>query len=62
MQDAEGREVALFAFGATLAWMLTLSATDVAPGYAEKRPAYELRVSAKGSAPARLFTGVLNLR
>lgn len=55
-------DLALFAFGATLAWSLTVSATDVSPGYAEKCPARELRLSMKGTAPARLFTAVLHLR
>ena len=53
---------ALFAFGATLPWNLDVEATDVSPGYAEKRPARCIAVELAGSAPARLFTAVLFLR
>ena len=52
---------ALFAFGATLPWDLSLSSTDVSPGYAEKKPAQCIRIDAAGAAPARLFTAVLFL-
>src|SRR5205823_1565112 len=55
-------DVALFAFGATLPWALRINDTDVSPGYAETRAAKELLVSAKGTAPARLFTAVLRLK
>jgi hypothetical protein len=53
---------ALFVFGATLPWDLRVSATDVSPGYAEKKPARCMTVEAAGAAPARLFTAVLFLR
>jgi hypothetical protein len=53
---------ALFAFGATLPWNLAVSATDISPGYAEKRPARCIAVQLRGSAPVRLFTAVLFLR
>ena len=53
---------ALFAFGATLPWDLSLLSSDVSPGYAEKKAARCIRIEAKGGAPARLFTAVLFLR
>ena len=53
---------ALFAFGATLPWDLSLLSSDVSPGYAEKKPARCIRIDAAGAAPARLFTAVLFLR
>jgi len=53
---------ALFAFGATLPWDLSLLSSDVSPGYAEKKPARCIRIDAAGTAPARLFTAVLFLR
>jgi hypothetical protein len=53
---------ALFAFGATLPWKISLIATDVSPGYGEKRPARCIRLQLRGPAPARLFTSVLFLR
>jgi len=51
--------LALFVFGATLPWSLVLHRTDVSPGYAEKRPAHCISLTARGEAPARLFTAVL---
>lgn len=53
--------VALFVFGATLPWSLAVRPTDVSPGYGEKRPAHCIAVTARGEAPARLFTAVLKL-
>jgi hypothetical protein len=52
---------ALFAFGATLPWRLSVASTDVSPGYAEKRPARCIAVEMAGAAPARVFTAVLFL-
>jgi len=52
---------ALFAFGATLPWKLSISATDVSPGYAEKKPARCIALEMAGAAPARVFTAVLFL-
>ena len=57
----EGREVALFAFGATLPWRLSMIETDVSPGYAELRPARTILLELSGEVPARLFTAVLFL-
>jgi hypothetical protein len=53
---------ALFAFGATLPWTLSIQRSDVSPGYLEKRPAHCMTVTARGDAPARLFTAILKLR
>ena len=53
---------ALFAFGATLPWVLRVSPTDVSPGYAEKKAARCVELELAGDAPARLFTAVLFLR
>jgi hypothetical protein len=53
---------ALFAFGATLPWVVSIGHSDVSPGYAEKKPARCIRIDAAGAAPARLFTAVLFLR
>jgi hypothetical protein len=61
VRDSSGGEVALFAFGATLPWTLSLDATDVSPGYAEKRPATRIQLELFGTAPARIFTAVLRL-
>ena len=55
-------EVALFAFGATLPWQLSLTDTDVSPGYAEKVFSKLIALDFAGSVPARLFTAVLFLR
>jgi hypothetical protein len=59
---AGGEDLALFAFGATLPWALSVSDTDISPGYAEKISAKEVALELLGSAPARLFTAVLFLR
>jgi hypothetical protein len=53
---------ALFAFGATLPWKLSITATDVSPGYAEKKAARCIALELAGTVPARLFTAVLFLR
>jgi len=58
----QGEEVALFAFGATLPWTLSVNDTDVSPGYAEKISAKLVQLDLAGSVPARLFTAVLFLR
>jgi len=52
---------ALLAFGATLPWKLSVTPTDVSPGYAERLPARCIRLDLAGDAPARLFTAVLFL-
>ena len=57
----DGKEVALFAFGATLPWTLSVSDTDTSPGYSEKRSAKLIALELVGSVPARLFTAVLFL-
>ncbi|MCA1825542.1 MAG: alginate lyase family protein [Myxococcales bacterium] len=54
-------DVALFAFGATLPWQLSVTATDVSPGYGEKVFARLIALDFAGSVPARLFTAVLFL-
>ena len=56
-----GEEVALFAFGATLPWTLSVSDSDVSPGYAEKIAAKRVALELLGSVPARVFTAVLFL-
>lgn len=61
VRDASGAEVALFAFGATLPFTLSLDSTDVSPGYAEKRLATRIQLELFGAAPARIFTAVLRL-
>ena len=61
VRDAAGREVALFAFGATLAWQLTITETDTSPGYAERVPARLVALKLSGAVPARVFTAVLDL-
>jgi len=55
-------DLALFAFGATLPWQLSLTDTDVSPGYAEKVFSRLIALDFTGSVPARLFTAVLFLR
>ncbi len=55
------RWLALFAFGATLPWKLSILESDTSPGYAELRPARTLLLELKGEVPARLFTAVLFL-
>ena len=52
---------ALFAFGATMPWKLSVGSTDVSPGYAEKKAARCIAVEMAGAVPARLFTAVLFL-
>ena len=52
---------ALLAFGATVPWKLSVTRTDVSPGYAERRPARCITLDLAGAAPARLFTAVLFL-
>jgi hypothetical protein len=61
VRDSSGVEVALFAFGATLPWTLSLDPIDVSPGYAEKQPATRIKLELFGTAPARIFTAVLRL-
>ena len=56
-----GEEVALFAFGATLPWSLSVTDTDTSPGYAEKISAKLVALELVGSVPARVFTAVLFL-
>jgi hypothetical protein len=58
---AGGEDVALFAFGATLPWGLSVIDTDSSPGYGEKISAKEIALELLGGAPARLFTAVLFL-
>jgi hypothetical protein len=62
VRDAAGEEAALFAFGATLPWKLSITPTDVSPGYAEKISARLISLELAGPVPARLFTAVLLLR
>jgi hypothetical protein len=57
----EVRGAALFAFGATLPWKLSILESDTSPGYAELRPARTLLLELRGEIPARLFTAVLFL-
>jgi hypothetical protein len=57
-----GAEIALFAFGATLPWTLSVTDTDISPGYAEKTAAKLIALELSGAVPARLFTAVLFLR
>jgi len=59
VRDKDGKEIALFAFGATLPWKLSLIESDTSPGYAELQPARTLLVELTGDMPARLFTAVL---
>ena len=61
VRDATGKELALFAFGATLAWQLSISETDVSPGYAEKTPARLVALKLEGPVPVRIFTAALVL-
>jgi Heparinase II/III-like protein/Heparinase II/III N-terminus len=61
VRDSSGAEIALFAFGATLPWTLSLDPSDVSPGYLEKRPATRVKLELFGNAPARIFTAVLRL-
>jgi hypothetical protein len=56
---AGGKEIALFAFGATLPWRLSIANTDVSPGYAERAEARVIALRLQGEVPARLFTAVL---
>ena len=58
----DGAEVALFAFGATLPWTLSVSDTDTSPGYAEKVAAKRVALELVGGVPARMFTAVLFLQ
>jgi hypothetical protein len=58
----KGEDVALFAFGATLPWKLSVIDTDTSPGYAEKISAKLVQLDLAGNVPARLFTAVLFLR
>jgi hypothetical protein len=55
-------DAALFAFGATLPWRLSVVETDVSPGYGEKISARLIALEFAGPLPARLFTTVLFLR
>ncbi len=57
----DGVEVALFAFGATLPWTVSVGDTDTSPGYAEKSAARLVTLELLGSVPARVFTAVLFL-
>src|SRR5207244_3750919 len=57
----EVRGAALFAFGATLPWKLSILESDISPGYAELHPSRTLLIESKGEIPARLFTAVLFL-
>ena len=57
--DGEPRCVALFAFGATLPWALTIEDEDVSPGYGELKPARCLRLRLAGEMPATIATVVL---
>src|SRR5258708_32058065 len=59
VRDRDGKEIALFAFGATLPWKLSLIESDTSPGYAELQPARILLVELTGAVPARLFTAAL---
>jgi hypothetical protein len=62
VRDASGEEAALFAFGATLPWKVSVTPTDVSPGYAELVSARLISLDLAGAVPARLFTSVLLLR
>ena len=61
IRDSNGREIALFAFGATLPWQLSVAETDISPGYAEKAPARLIALKLSGAVPARIFTAALVL-
>lgn len=61
VRNSTGREIALFAFGATLAWRLSVTETDISPGYAEKAPARLIALQLSGTVPARIFTATLVL-
>ena len=61
VRDANGKELALFAFGATLPWQLSVAETDISPGYAEKAPARLVALKLRGALPARIFTATLML-
>ncbi len=57
----EGKAIALFAFGGSLEYELSIEETDVSPGYGELKPARCLHVRAAGRAPATLCCAVLFL-
>ena len=59
VRDATGKEIALFAFGATLPWQLSIAETDISPGYAEKAPARLIALRLQGAVPVRIFTAAL---
>jgi hypothetical protein len=61
VRDAAGKAIALFAFGATLPWQLSVAETDISPGYAEKAPARLIALQLVGAVPARIFTAALVL-
>jgi hypothetical protein len=57
--EGETRPLALFAFGGSLPWRLSIEDEDVSPGYAELKPARCLHLRAAGPMPASFCTAVL---
>ena len=59
--SAGGRPVALFCFGGSLPFELSLEATDVSPGYGELLPARQITLRAAGEVPCALSCAILVL-
>ena len=57
----DGKPFALFAFAAMSPFELSVSETDVSPGYAERTEAREVLLRCAGEVPARIWTAVLVL-
>jgi len=57
----DGSPFAIFAFGASLPFHLSVEESDVSPGYAEKRPARTISLRLAGKMPASIWTAVLVL-
>ncbi|GAC1599287.1 MAG: hypothetical protein NVS4B10_10440 [Myxococcales bacterium] len=57
----EGRPAALFAFGASLPFELTLEVADTSPGYGELAPARLITLRCAGEAPVALSCAILVL-
>lgn len=58
---AKGRPAALFCFGASLPFEVSLEATDVSPGYGELSPARQITLRAAGEVPCELTCAILVL-